>query len=57
MLAQSAQAKLYIQDVPSSNLPADTITPVGGSQPHENMQPFLVINFIISLFGVFPTQT
>jgi len=29
----------------------------GGSQPHENMQPFLVINFILSLFGVFPTQT
>jgi microcystin-dependent protein len=30
---------------------------VGGSQPHENMQPFLTINFVISLFGIFPTQT
>ena len=29
----------------------------GGSQPHENCMPFLCINFIISLFGVFPTQT
>lgn len=29
----------------------------GGSQPHENIQPFLCINFIISLFGVFPSQT
>ena len=29
----------------------------GGSQPHENCQPFLCINFIISLFGVFPSQT
>jgi microcystin-dependent protein len=28
----------------------------GGSQPHENMGPFLVITFIISLFGIFPTQ-
>jgi len=28
----------------------------GGSQPHENMGPFLVISFILSLFGVFPTQ-
>jgi microcystin-dependent protein len=28
--------------------------PTGGSQPHENMQPYLVISFIISLFGVFP---
>ena len=29
----------------------------GGSQPHENTQPFLCINFIISLYGIFPTQT
>ncbi len=29
----------------------------GGSQPHDNMVPFLVINFIISMFGVFPSQT
>jgi len=34
-----------------------SITPAGGSQPHENTQPFLCINFIISLFGVFPSQT
>ena len=31
-------------------------TPDGGSQPHDNMQPFLCVNFIISLFGIFPTQ-
>jgi microcystin-dependent protein len=31
--------------------------PAGGSQPHENMQPFLCINFIISLFGIFPSPT
>lgn len=35
----------------------NTVTPAGGSQPHENTQPFLCINFIISLFGVFPSQT
>ena len=29
--------------------------PVGGSQPHDNMQPFLCINYIISLFGIFPS--
>ena len=28
----------------------------GGNQPHENMQPYLVMNWIISLFGVFPSQ-
>jgi microcystin-dependent protein len=42
---------------PLANLNAQALTPVGGSQPHENMQPYLCISFIISLFGVFPTQT
>jgi microcystin-dependent protein len=36
---------------------ASAITPVGGSQPHENCMPFLCINYIISLFGLFPQQT
>lgn len=34
---------------------AQSLTPVGGSQPHENIQPYLVISFIISLFGIFPS--
>lgn len=38
-------------------LNANTIGGTGGNQPHENMQPFLCLDFIISLFGVFPTQT
>jgi microcystin-dependent protein len=33
-----------------------SVSPVGGNQPHENMQPYLGLNFIISLFGIFPTQ-
>jgi microcystin-dependent protein len=36
---------------------ASSITPVGGSQPHNNMQPYLCVNFIISLFGIFPSPT
>ncbi|MEA2941088.1 MAG: hypothetical protein QOD09_1617 [Bradyrhizobium sp.] len=32
------------------------ITSVGGSQPHENRQPFLVLNFVIALQGVFPSR-
>jgi len=32
------------------------LQPIGGSQPHENHQPFLCVSFIISLFGIFPTQ-
>jgi microcystin-dependent protein len=39
------------------NMSNQVIGPAGGSQPHENVQPFLCINFIISLFGVFPSQT
>jgi len=35
----------------------NAIGSAGGSQPHDNMLPFLVINFIISLFGVFPSQS
>jgi microcystin-dependent protein len=35
---------------------ASSIAAAGGSQPHENMQPFLCISFIISLFGVYPSQ-
>ena len=36
---------------------SSSIAMSGGSQPHDNMLPFLAINFIISLFGVFPSQT
>jgi microcystin-dependent protein len=32
------------------------IASVGGGQPHENMSPYLGMNFIISLFGIFPSQ-
>jgi microcystin-dependent protein len=40
-----------------TNLNPNMISQVGGNQPHENCQPFLCINFIISLFGIFPSQT
>ena len=35
---------------------SDTIGNVGGSQPHENRQPYLVLNFIVALQGFFPSQ-
>lgn len=43
--------------VPNQTLHPATIAPIGGSQPHENCQPFLCVNFIISLFGLFPSPT
>lgn len=42
---------------PNNNAAAQAIGPIGGSQPHDNMQPYLCVNFIMSLFGVFPSQT
>ena len=36
---------------------SSAVTNVGGSQPHINMQPFLVLNFCIALQGIFPSQT
>jgi microcystin-dependent protein len=55
--ASSPNVGLYLQDAPSTNMHAQAIDPVGGSQPHENRQPFLCIDYIISLFGIFPSQT
>jgi microcystin-dependent protein len=42
---------------PSLSMDPAAVGSSGGSQPHDNMIPFLVINFILSLFGVFPSQT
>jgi microcystin-dependent protein len=45
---------LYLEDNATVTLAATSIGPAGGSQPHENMQPYLGVNFIISLYGIFP---
>jgi microcystin-dependent protein len=46
----------FTTQAPSVSLNAAAVGTAGGSQPHDNMPPYLVINFIISLYGVFPTQ-
>ncbi|HEX4738461.1 MAG TPA: tail fiber protein [Allosphingosinicella sp.] len=57
VVAQNASVKLYRAQAPSVALNAQAVTAVGGSQPHENLQPYLCVNFIISLFGIFPSPT
>src|SRR6266446_2801955 len=44
----------YGTDNPLTPLSPQAIAPVGGSQPHTNFQPYLCINYIISMFGIFP---
>jgi microcystin-dependent protein len=46
----------FSAQAPSVNLNAAAIGVVGGSQPHDNLAPYQTINFVISLFGVFPSQ-
>ena len=47
----------YGTDAPIGALNASSISSVGGSQPHTNFQPYLCVDFIISLFGIFPSPT
>jgi microcystin-dependent protein len=56
VLGQNATFQMYIQQPPSVSLAPNALGPEGGSQPHENLQPYLAISFILSLFGTFPTQ-
>jgi microcystin-dependent protein len=46
----------YTQGAPNASMAAGAITPAGGSQSHANVQPFLCVTYIISLFGIFPSQ-
>ncbi|MBK9062171.1 MAG: phage tail protein [Acidobacteria bacterium] len=57
VLAASFAVTPYINDVPGGNMSLSAVGAVGGSQPHNNFQPYLCVDFIISLFGIFPSQT
>lgn len=56
-LATAVGGSAYIQAAPTTALATQSLQPAGGSQPHDNIQPFLCVSFIISLFGVFPSPT
>jgi microcystin-dependent protein len=57
LAANSQGPQPYIQESPDGNLNPQSLQPAGGSQPHDNLQPYLGLNFIISLFGIFPSPT
>lgn len=46
---------IYRASNPLATMAAVTLSSQGGSQPHDNLQPYLALNWIISLFGIFPT--
>jgi microcystin-dependent protein len=56
VLAQAITVQPYITGTGEVALAPASVTPVGGSQPHDNRQPYLCISFIIALFGIFPHQ-
>jgi microcystin-dependent protein len=56
-LGESSAISLYQSGSPATAMAPQAIGSVGGSQPHENFQPYLCLDFIISLFGIFPSQT
>jgi microcystin-dependent protein len=58
LTSSSPSILLYIEGTgPDSPMAASAVSPVGGSQPHTNFQPYLCVDFIISLFGIFPSPT
>lgn len=57
VLAETASTTPYFAGPPAVALAPQSVTPTGGSQPHDNLQPFQCIHYIISLFGIFPSPS
>jgi microcystin-dependent protein len=57
LLANSTVITQYAPETPSAVMAPTSINSVGGNQPHNNLQPYLCVDFIISLFGIFPSPT
>lgn len=55
--AASGQSQYSSAALPATAMHATASSPTGGSQAHENMVPYLAVNFIISLYGRYPSQT
>jgi microcystin-dependent protein len=56
VLAASSSLGLYTTQAPNTAMAPTAVGATGGSQPHNNMQPFLGVSFIMSLFGIFPSR-
>ena len=56
LLAQAGDFAAYAHAAPTTELVGGTVSPVGDGQPHDNVQPFLCVSFIIALEGLYPPQ-
>ena len=58
VLAAAARGSppIYSSVAPNTTMHANMVAPAGGSQPHTNIQPYLCINFIIALEGIYPSR-
>jgi microcystin-dependent protein len=57
LTATNASVQIYRAQAPVAAMFNQAVSPTGGSQPHTNFQPYLCVDFIISLFGIFPSPT
>jgi microcystin-dependent protein len=57
VMAQSSTFFPYLNAPPTTPMAPGAVGLTGGSQPHDNFMPYLCVDFIISLFGIFPSQT
>jgi microcystin-dependent protein len=55
--AALSAGNLYSTAPPNTAMHAGSVTTVGNSGPHQNMQPYLVVNFIIALVGIYPSRS
>jgi microcystin-dependent protein len=55
--SNQAGVAIYSTNAPATVLQPATVGSSGGNQPHDNFQPYLCVDFIISLFGIFPSPT
>ncbi|MDZ7896456.1 MAG: tail fiber protein [Arcicella sp.] len=57
MLGVSSNTNVFFNDTTNVTMNPAMLTATGGNQPHENMQPYLCVQFIISLYGIYPSPS
>lgn len=55
-VGDSPSVDVFTESAPSLNMNTEAISKVGGSQSHTNLMPFLCVNFIIALVGIYPSR-